>query len=93
MHAQIVYKATETAVYKIGLASGVDATYPRKSFEEGDEGDIQFTLQWKGAMVDTAQIQGFSPWCVRQYLSPPCFHCIHRLKDSAFHRSAVYHVV
>ena len=62
MHAEILYKATETAVYKIGLASGVDATYSRASFEDGDEGDYLFTLQWKGTRYDSAQISGFSRW-------------------------------
>ena len=93
MHAQIVYKATETAVYKIGLASGVDATYPRKSFGEGAEGDHDFTLQWKGATFDTGMLSGYSLWCVGQCPFPPCFHCIHRLKDSAFHCGLLYHVV
>lgn len=41
-HAEIIYKATETAVYKIGVAAAVDAKFPRSHFDS----DMNFTMQW-----------------------------------------------
>ena len=41
-HAEIIYKATETAIYKIGVAAAVDAKFPRSHFDS----DMKFTMQW-----------------------------------------------
>jgi hypothetical protein len=55
-HAEFIYKATETAVYKVGVSAAVDTTYPRSHFDS----DLEFTLQWKGFVVDTGQAYQYS---------------------------------
>ena len=52
--AEIIYKATETAVYKIGVGQATDSRHPRSNYES----DLDFSFQWRGSALDTGQLVG-----------------------------------
>jgi len=55
-HAEFIYKATETAAYKIGVSAAVDGSFVWSEYDSA----LNYTMQWGGSVFDSGQHNGHS---------------------------------